>query len=462
LIADLLFLGWMNAFDQTQIRSVIELQWLTLDDDDADIGNGTPNLAEIDAAFVAQGFPGFNAAGISGVTLLADTQDQAGPYAVSATIVASAPPIASATLHWRVNGGGFHALAMSPQGGNTWAAAIPGQVAPALVEYYVAALDSGANILLSPAGAPSETYDFAVADLIPVLFDELESDQGWSVGNDPGLTTGAWERVDPLGTSAQPDDDFGAGSLCYVTQNGTGGSVGEADVDGGPTVLTTPSFAMAEDGRISYAYWAFNDDGDDTLVVEVSNDGGSGWVTVTSYPCAGGGWEQDDFLVSEHVAPTANMRVRFSIADDPNNSIGALCEPIRYCTPASPNQTGRSAQLDWSGSTSVAANDLVFTVGPLVAGNNGLIAYSPDVESFPLGNGTLCLGTQTLGFVLRLPAHAVTGPTMTHPLDISSPPLPIGQITAGSTWNFQSWNRDFTPGGQGYNFSDALQITFCP
>ena len=54
------------------------------------------------------------------------------------------------------------------------------------------------------------------------------------------------------------------------------------------------------------------------------------------------------------------------------------------------------------------------------------------------------------------------GLTMTHALDISNPPIPLAEITAGSTWNFQSWNRDFTPGGQGYNFSDALQITFCP
>jgi hypothetical protein len=63
---------------------------------------------------------------------------------------------------------------------------------------------------------------------------------------------------------------------------------------------------------------------------------------------------------------------------------------------------------------------------------------------------------------LRLPGHVVTGPTMTHALDITSPPIPIGQITPGSTWSFQGWNRDFTPGGQGYNFSDALRITFCP
>jgi hypothetical protein len=44
LAADTIFIGWMNAYNQSTIHSVIETQWLTLDDDDGDINNGTPNL----------------------------------------------------------------------------------------------------------------------------------------------------------------------------------------------------------------------------------------------------------------------------------------------------------------------------------------------------------------------------------------------------------------------------------
>jgi hypothetical protein len=60
MIADNLFLGWMNGYNQTQIKSIIETQWLTLDDDDANISNGTPHYTQIDQAFRVQGFPGFN------------------------------------------------------------------------------------------------------------------------------------------------------------------------------------------------------------------------------------------------------------------------------------------------------------------------------------------------------------------------------------------------------------------
>jgi ComEC/Rec2-related protein len=58
IIANGLFLGWMNAFNQSQIKSIIETQWLILDDDDGDLHNGTPHFDDIDGGFRAQGFPG--------------------------------------------------------------------------------------------------------------------------------------------------------------------------------------------------------------------------------------------------------------------------------------------------------------------------------------------------------------------------------------------------------------------
>ena len=50
-------------------------------------------------------------------------------------------------------------------------------------------------------------------------------------------------------------------------------------------------------------------------------------------------------------------------------------------------------------------------------------------------------------------------------LDLAAPPANsgAGQITAGSTWNFQYWYRDpQLPGGSGFNLSDALQVLFRP
>jgi len=58
LIANTIFMGWMNSYNQTQIRSIIETQWMTLDDNNGNIADGTPHFDDIDGGFRQQGFPG--------------------------------------------------------------------------------------------------------------------------------------------------------------------------------------------------------------------------------------------------------------------------------------------------------------------------------------------------------------------------------------------------------------------
>ncbi len=58
LTADALFSGWLNGYDDDYIGEMIEAHYLTLDDDDGNIANGTPNYFAIDGGFRDQGFPG--------------------------------------------------------------------------------------------------------------------------------------------------------------------------------------------------------------------------------------------------------------------------------------------------------------------------------------------------------------------------------------------------------------------
>ena len=50
--------------------------------------------------------------------------------------------------------------------------------------------------------------------------------------------------------------------------------------------------------------------------------------------------------------------------------------------------------------------------------------------------------------------------------DVSFPDPPTGagpgQIHSFATWNFQFWYRDPQGGPAGFNFSDGLEVTFCP
>jgi len=59
LIADSLYVRWMDSYNDKTICTIIRDHWLVLDDNDGNLGNGTPNSAHIDGGFKDQGFPGY-------------------------------------------------------------------------------------------------------------------------------------------------------------------------------------------------------------------------------------------------------------------------------------------------------------------------------------------------------------------------------------------------------------------
>jgi len=213
-------------------------------------------------------------------------------------------------------------------GGGSFEGVLPVLSAGDEPEYCFSAQGDGGTTVTSPYGAPGACYAFDVGVTYPIMMDNFETDLGWTVQSS-NLSTGEWERVDPIGTDyngtpAQPEDDnpSGTGTLCYITENGSvGGSVGEADVDGGPTRLFSPVIDLSVgDAVISYYQWYYNDDGDDAFEVDVSNDNGTNWTNVTS-SSSGSRWLEKSFRVSDYVAPSAQVKVRFSASDNPNNSI---------------------------------------------------------------------------------------------------------------------------------------------
>jgi hypothetical protein len=163
---------------------------------------------------------------------------------------------------------------------------------------------------------------------------DVETDEGWTAGvPEDTATTGQWERGDPVGTEAQPEDDHTAdGTVCYVTGQGTpGGSIGENDVDEGRTTLISPALDLSgrDDPALGYWRWYSNDKGSspgaDVFTVDVSNDGGGSWTNVETVGPTGpdtvGGWIYHSFRVADFVTPTADVRLRFIAADEDSGSI---------------------------------------------------------------------------------------------------------------------------------------------
>ena len=487
--ADSLFMGWMNGYNQGQIDSVIELQWLTLDDNDANINNGTPNYAAINSAFLEQGFPGFVLPAVifSNVTTLTDTTNS-GPFDVDATVVANfAAGISGVDMHWRDEGGSFASVPMTPMGGDLYSAQIPALTSPNLVEYYLVGTDTQANSNSFPATAPAEVIRFGVGTPVQVFFYDFEpaaDDEGWTVGA-PGdnATTGIWERGDPRGTGAQPENDVtNPGTRCWFTGQGPiGGGLGDNDVDNGTTTLVSPVFDATGLAGVTIGYWRWysNNTGGapnaDVFVVEVSSNGGSTWSNVETVGPGGaetsGNWYFHEFVLSDVATLTANMRLRFKASDLGTGSVveAAIDEvggrgfepscpnPTNYCV-TSPNSAGAGATISFSGSASVSSNNLTLFATGLPAGQNGLFYYGDSQSQLAFGNGFRCVS----GTTHRLPiVNSSLFGDVFYSLDLTALSGPA-QIGVGDTVNFQFWYRDPAGGGSAFNLTDGMSATFCP
>lgn len=301
--------------------------------------NGTASGVEIiDGVITVQNFEldpnplDSSAPEISGVVQPCATDDEAGPYLVSATVTDNLGYV-EVSLYYEVDGGGFTELAMDATGDDGYMALIPGQSLGSTISFYVEAHDAIGNVATVPAGAPAVTRSLQILSPIPLLTDDLETDQGWTVGiPSDDAVTGAWERADPQGTTydgevSQPENDHTpSGTLCFVTEAQGGSSAGDYDVDDGCTTLLSPIFDMssATEGRVSYWRHWFDGGGtpdDDVLEIDISNDGGSSWTPLEHLAQTDNVWTQVSVSLCGLIEMTSQMQVRVVVCDDPSNSI---------------------------------------------------------------------------------------------------------------------------------------------
>ncbi len=328
----------------TGISPQITIDVLTLDDNDGDIYNGTPHYVQIATGFARHNLPApqLDWLRIEPQTLPDAVVAPAIPGSLAQPLMRFIVRVSDLTgqrdmnavfLHYRVNRGAWQTVRMNRVGNDRAFTAVPVPPCGSSFEYYIEARDTQARSTFYPrAGANAPLNTLAATSMQVVLEDTFETSLGWSVQNDSSLTAGAWTRGVPRGTSlngqpANPGNDSpDPGANCAFTGQGSqGGSVGEADVDGGPTHLVSPVINLAgADAIIEYYRWFFNGTAlNDAFWVEVSNDNGATWTRVETVTFTGSEnqWVRRSFRVGDYVAPTAQVRVRFGTSDNPNDSI---------------------------------------------------------------------------------------------------------------------------------------------
>ncbi|MEZ6004838.1 MAG: hypothetical protein R3F33_11710 [Planctomycetota bacterium] len=165
-----------------------------------------------------------------------------------------------------------------------------------------------------------------------------------------------------------------------------------------------------------------------------------------------------------------------SLNPDPSDNSGNLVGAVyvfqndvaiaTFCGPALPNSTGPSAQIGWSGSTTLTDADFHLLASNLPSDQFGYFLNSTanGWYAYPGGSeGILCIGGGPSPIGRHIADLASSGPsgTLDVPLDLTQLPTPTVPYTvlAGEVWFFQCWFRDMHPTSTS-NFTNGLIVRF--
>ncbi|HYF15733.1 MAG TPA: hypothetical protein VD971_11750 [Phycisphaerales bacterium] len=315
------------------------IEYLTADDDNAYICDGTPHIDEINAAFNAHGIAPipYDLRAVVSITEPPAVVAVGDPIPVQVGAADGTAMVIGVDVHYRHDpANAFYAAELAPSGGGQYTGVVPGFNCGQSVELYFTVRTSAGvvNVSKVPCAGPER---FTVsAPRVPVSSQDFESGPaGWTTGPDTAAVVSRWVLDNPRGTNAQPADDVSdPGVNCWFTGQGSvGGGDGEADVDGGYTLLTSPVLDLTGliDPRVSYKRWYSNGQGatpfTDVFTVEVSNNNGASWVNGEVVGPAQSadtspGWRDGGFtLSSAGLTPTSAVVVRFRAEDQGPGSL---------------------------------------------------------------------------------------------------------------------------------------------
>lgn len=311
------------------------------DDDDANLGNGTPHFSQIIAAFARHGIYLLSDADVEHKEVAHQPNNTS--VTINAKLILSNPAFFDKLyLIYRDRYGAatWDSVAMTNVSGNDYTGQIPGFPGGTIVDYYFKAQDVvsvssfGLPKGYNPAISQSELtlpYQYGVGiGYRRYTMDFEGSIDGWQLGDaGDNASGGVWVHEVPVGSSdggqqIQPGADNTSGTgKCLVTGNaGIISPPATNDVDNGKTTVLTPPFDLHfYEPIVEYYRWYSADRGttanmrSDYWQVEMRPQNSFIWKRVDYTRESDQNWRRRIFRVSEYFTGVTTIQLRF-IAED--------------------------------------------------------------------------------------------------------------------------------------------------
>jgi len=360
----------MPLHSGTSIAADIAIDYLTMDDNDGNIGNGTPNWSAIASAFnvhnidtpelellslsLPNGLPDYLPTGSAGHVMQLSIENLSGTYQSG-----------TARLYHN-HDGSWTTVAMNDIGNGLFEALVPADLCGDSTSFYFSATTTSGTTVSLPSNGQSDAWNRQHADGPPiVLFEEdFATNDGWSSSG--SASDGLWDFGVPVDCQrGDPPTDFDGNNRCALTDNSAADEC-NSDVDSGTAVLESPNMDASMGGAsVRYARWFSNDFGaapyTDSLIVQASFNGGANWTTVETVgpdgPEVSGGWYEREVLLETlpGYQATAAFRLRFTTSDgaDSGSVVEAGVDAIAIVVPDCNDDPNCQGDVDGDGDVDV-------------------------------------------------------------------------------------------------------------
>lgn len=297
----------------TEITPQITIDWLTIDDNDGNISNGTPHYNEIAAGFGLHNMdaPELDLLDFTYPNGLPDILPPNQPETIQVVVtgVAGVPVSGTGMLYYSVNGGGYTSISMIVTGTNQYNAIIPAQECNSTVNYYFSAETDDDLVVYDPTYGSS--YKTVVAtDVIVGFYDGFETNLGWTISG------GLWARGTPTGGGGQyggPDP-----SSAYEGSNVMGYNLSGDYSNGMPERhVTTPAIDCSGmvGTTLKFQRWLGVEGSDyDHAYVRISTNG-STWTTLWQNGASmyDGAWIPIEIDISSYADGQSTVYLRWTM-----------------------------------------------------------------------------------------------------------------------------------------------------